>query len=47
MTTINTGMLIGQKSFPAISIVLPTHPQYPKFKADRERMIALLKDAEV
>lgn len=39
--------LVGQKEYPAISILIPTHPQYPKFKVDREHMISLLNDAEL
>ncbi|MCX6291935.1 MAG: hypothetical protein NT126_09260 [Bacteroidetes bacterium] len=46
MTTISKQSMVGQKAFPAISIILSTNPQYPKFKADRERLISLLKNAE-
>jgi len=38
--------LIGQKEFPAISIVDPTHPQYPAFKLDREHMIDLVSQVQ-
>jgi hypothetical protein len=38
--------LIGQKTFPAVSIIYAVHPQYPKFKTDRERMISLLTEAQ-
>jgi hypothetical protein len=38
--------LVGKKEFPAISILVPTHPQYPKNNIDREHMIALLSQAE-
>jgi len=38
--------LVGAKEFPAISILLPTHPQYPKFKEDKEHMIELVHEVE-
>jgi hypothetical protein len=44
--TQETDMLIGAKDYPAISIILPTHPQYPGFKVDKEHMIELVRRAE-
>ncbi|MFM2207817.1 MAG: hypothetical protein RL213_1792 [Bacteroidota bacterium] len=44
--TQETDMMIGAKDYPAISIILPTHPQYPGFKADKEHMIELVRRAE-
>jgi hypothetical protein len=41
-----TDALIGVHEYPAVSIILPTHPQYPKFKVDKEHMIELLRNAE-
>lgn len=39
-----TEALVGRKEYPAISLILPTHPQYPHFKVDKEHMIELLSD---
>ncbi|MFM8432135.1 MAG: hypothetical protein ACKOA1_04990 [Bacteroidota bacterium] len=38
--------LIGQHAYPAISLLVPTHPAYPKFKLDRKHMVDLVKNAE-
>ncbi len=37
---------IGQHEYPAVSILVPTHPKYPEFKVDREHMISLVSQAE-
>ncbi len=36
--------LIDKKVFPAISIILPIHPQFPETKLDSEHMILILKN---
>ncbi len=38
--------LIGTKAFPAVSIIVPTHPQYPQYKLDRDHLQHLLTEAE-
>ena len=38
--------IIGQKEYPAISLLLPTHPAYPKFKIDRGHLQELVVEAE-
>jgi hypothetical protein len=38
--------LVNKKLFPAISIILPVHPQFPDIKIDSEHMIAILKNVE-
>ncbi len=45
METVATN-LIGQKEYPAVSIVIPTHPRYPDFKLDRKHMTELLLNVE-
>lgn len=47
MSTLAERSLIGQKEFPAVSIILSTQPQFPKTKLDREYMNSLLAKAEV
>jgi hypothetical protein len=37
--------VIGQKEYPAISLLMSTHPAYPKFKLDRNKMQELIEDA--
>lgn len=34
--------LIGQKEYPAVSIILPTHPRYPDFKFDQKHLGELM-----
>lgn len=46
MSTLTERSLIGKKEFPAVSIILTTHPQYPKSKLDREYINILLSQAE-
>lgn len=46
MPTLNERSLIGHKEFPAVSIILPAHPQTPKSKLDREYLNSLLSQAE-
>lgn len=46
MTTILEKSLVGQKEFPAISVILPTHMQYPQNKIDREHILDVLNQAE-
>ncbi len=38
--------LINQKVYPAISIILPVHPQFPEIKTDSEHMIAVFRNIE-
>ena len=38
--------LLDQKAFPAISLILPVHPQFPDVKLDSEHMISVLKNIE-
>jgi len=38
--------LVNKKVFPAISIILPVHPQFPDIKIDSEHMIAIFKNIE-
>lgn len=46
MNTTIESSFVGTKSFPAVSIIMPTHPQYPHFKLDREHLQQLLAQAE-
>ncbi len=38
--------LLDKKVFPAVSIILPIHPQFPDIKLDSEHMISVLKNIE-
>lgn len=39
--------LIGQHEYPAISLLVPTHPEYPKFKLDKKHIQGLINQAEM
>jgi hypothetical protein len=38
--------LVGRHEYPAISLLVPTHPEYPKFKVDKKHFQALIQSAE-
>jgi hypothetical protein len=46
MNTTTESSLIGTKAYPAVSIIIPTHPQYPQYKLDRDHLQHLITEAE-
>lgn len=41
-----TSTLIGQKEYPAVSIIFPTHPRYPDYKHDQKHLEELVVKVE-